>query len=96
MKEYGFTPERLYQTWFYETMGKRIKSRRKNQGETQEDLADALGISRVSMVNIENGKQRLPIHIINDICTLLKTNINALVPNRNEYTPAKDGMQEGG
>lgn len=87
--KYGELEDQLYKTWFYKNVGKSIKDKRNDCGNSQEELANALNISRVSMVNIENGKQRLPVHIINDICYLLKCSIADIVPSRSEYNHSK-------
>lgn len=69
------------QTIFYEMLGEKIREARKNQNLSQEDLADKLGMSRVSIVNIETGKQRLPLHVLADISELLKITVPELLPD---------------
>lgn len=81
----GEQPSEKYKTWFYEEVGRRIKAHRKNIKETQEALADALQLSRVSINNIESGKQRLPMHILNDVAYLLNIPVGELIPLRSEY-----------
>lgn len=68
------------QTIFYETIGEKIKDARKRKNFNQEVLADILGISRVSLINIETGKQRVPLHVLLDICESLEVTINDIVP----------------
>ncbi|WP_285009626.1 helix-turn-helix domain-containing protein [Pedobacter faecalis] len=68
------------QTEFYERIGERIKEARKVQEMNQDVLANTLGISRVSLVNIEAGKQRVPLHVLIDICEALNVSMNDLVP----------------
>lgn len=43
----------------YATLGKAIARLRAKSGMTQQNLADALGISRASVANIERGEQRV-------------------------------------
>ena len=43
---------------FYRTVGELIQASRKEAGLTQADLAAVIGHSRVSIANIEAGKQR--------------------------------------
>jgi len=74
-----------YKTWFYQKVGINIKNARIKCGDSQDGLSNALGISRVSMVNIENGKQRLPAHLINDIAHFLGIDINILIPSKYDY-----------
>lgn len=43
-------------------MGDRIRERRSGVGRTQQELADQLGLTRTSVVNIEKGRQHLAVH----------------------------------
>lgn len=43
----------------YGTLGKAIARLRTRSGMTQQNLADAVGISRASVANIERGEQRV-------------------------------------
>jgi transcriptional regulator with XRE-family HTH domain len=65
---------------FYQAIGYNIRLARKQLRLTQKDLAFLTGLSRVSINNIENGKQRLPAHWISPICKLLGKNINDVIP----------------
>ncbi|WCT11012.1 helix-turn-helix transcriptional regulator [Mucilaginibacter jinjuensis] len=47
---------------FYKVLGEKIASERKKVGMTQEQLGEILSLSRVSVVNIENGKQKPSIY----------------------------------
>lgn len=77
-KEYML--DREQQTLFYEKLGENIKEARRRQNMNQEELGVKLGLSRVSIVNIETGKQRLPIHVLGDITNILKVKMSELVP----------------
>lgn len=68
------------QTVFYEAIGEKIKEARKLRNLNQDVLADRLGISRVSLGNIELGKQRVPLHVLLDICESLNVTMNDIVP----------------
>lgn len=68
---------------FYFSLGNKIRKSRKEAGFTQEDLAFMMNISRVSVNNIEMGKQRLPVHLISSIAELFKISIHELIPNYN-------------
>jgi transcriptional regulator with XRE-family HTH domain len=68
------------QTVFYEKVGEKIKEVRKVRNMNQDELASQLGISRVSLVNIESGKQRVPVHVLLDICESLNLTLNDLIP----------------
>lgn len=73
--------DREQQTYFYEKLGENIKEARRRQNMNQEELGEKLGLSRVSVVNIETGKQRLPIHVLGDITDILKVKMSELVPD---------------
>lgn len=79
------------QTLFYQKIGERIRDVRKLKEMNQDELANKLGISRVSLVNIESGKQRVPLHVFLDICESLKVTLNDLVP-QNLTDPSLDTM----
>ncbi|RYE27488.1 MAG: XRE family transcriptional regulator [Sphingobacteriaceae bacterium] len=68
------------QTNFYEIIGDKIREARKLRNMNQDLLADRLGISRVSLGNIETGKQRVPLHVLLDICESLNVTMNDIVP----------------
>lgn len=81
-------------TKFYQSLGGNICDSRKRSGLTQEMLADQLSISRVSMTNIESGKQRLPLHLVSKIAEVLRTRLDSLIPVFNEdFTPEKKTAQ---
>ena len=46
----------------YENLGKRIKGLRQGLGQTQEQMAKQVGISRASLANIEAGRQKVLVH----------------------------------
>lgn len=58
----------------------RIRAFRKQQGVSQQSLADFLGKSRVTICNIEAGRQGLDSHGIYLICCALKCTPNELFP----------------
>lgn len=76
--------DREQQTSFYERIGEKIRETRKIREINQETLATTLGISRVSLINIETGKQRVPLHVLLDICVSLNVTMNELVPQNME------------
>ncbi len=65
---------------FYQLVGANIRQFRKEAGLTQDDLAYLLNVSRVSINNIELGKQRLPVHLISAIGNLFKVYIHEIIP----------------
>lgn len=68
----------------YMLIGERISEARTERGYTQQVLADAIGLTRTSIVNIEKGRQRLPLHILFPIAMQLKVNPRKLIPTVQE------------
>lgn len=66
----------------YAEIGRRIRSEREALGFTQTDLAQAVGLLRTSIANIESGRQRLPIQTLYQIAYELGVPIYALLPLR--------------
>ena len=68
----------------YRGVGRKLRQTRENQHLTQDSLAQRLGISRTSMVNIEAGRQRAPLHLLWQIAELLETKLTLLIPTPEE------------
>jgi len=70
----------------YEIIGARIaEARHSARGEpSQRELADAVGMSRGSIANIEAGRQRPPIHTLYDVAATLGVAPSALLPSAAE------------
>lgn len=66
-------------------IGGKIEEIRSNKGITQEDLAIRIGISRVSLVHIEQGKQVTKVSRIYDIAIALDVELFDLIPDKNWY-----------
>ncbi len=58
-------------------LGKKIQKRRKQIGLTQEELADKIGVSRVYMGYIEQGRNAPSLEIMEKISKALKTSLNS-------------------
>src|SRR5215475_6738399 len=63
----------------YRGVGRKIRQTRVNQNLSQDSLAQRLGISRTSMVNIEASRQRTPLHVLWQIAELLETKLTLLI-----------------
>ena len=63
----------------YEELGRRIKAARENEGINQDVVAKYLDLSRVSISNIEAGKQKVQLHTLLDLVKLLHINIDELL-----------------
>ena len=55
---------------------------------SQAKLAQELGLSRASVVNIEAGRQRTPLHVLWRIAEELQTDIALLIPDQTEFSSA--------
>ncbi|MBB6611787.1 helix-turn-helix transcriptional regulator [Pontibacter sp. Tf4] len=64
----------------YISLGSRIKEEREKAKLKQTKFAELLNISRASLVNIEKGRQRAPLHVLYEIARLLKLSIIDLLP----------------
>lgn len=73
---------------FYRLLGKRIREIRESHKHniTQETLAKNIGMSRTSIVNIENGRHHIQIHTLVDICTILHISMNDVLPEIKDDT----------
>lgn len=56
------------------TIGDRLKQARKSRGYTQDSLAEAIGVSRGVITNIEHEKAEPQKLVIHAICGVLKVN----------------------
>lgn len=68
----------------YRIIGARIREAREDINISQDKLANKVGVSRSSVVNIEKGRQRLPLHLMWNIANELKVEPNTLIPSRND------------
>lgn len=66
----------------YSALGSRIREQRQVAGFNQSKFAKLIRISRSSLVNIENGRQRAPLHLIYSIAQTLNLSIEILLPSQ--------------
>jgi transcriptional regulator with XRE-family HTH domain len=67
-------------------MGNKVCQLRIKKGLRQEDLADAIGLGRISIVNIENGIQQLtPLSILR-LSKLFNVAVDTFYPNQQQYS----------
>ncbi len=64
----------------YIEIGKRIRQERQAIGFNQAELAQEVGLTRTSIVNIERGYQRPPIHTLYRVARALAIPIDDLLP----------------
>jgi transcriptional regulator with XRE-family HTH domain len=79
---------------FYSLIGERIRDARIKSNITQETLSSFLGLSRVSVVNIEKGRQHPPVHLLWDIARVLNTTISELIPKLGLEETSNDKWKE--
>lgn len=75
---------RKKQERLYRTVGENIKKCRAQRGITQEQLAILISLSRTSVVNIEQGRQHPPLHLLLQIADCLSVTLHELIPNQSE------------
>jgi transcriptional regulator with XRE-family HTH domain len=73
----------------YKAVGRKIRTARERLEPklSQAKLAKKLGISRVSVVNIEAGRQHAPLSLLWQIAEILEIEPILLIPRRNELHP---------
>lgn len=74
---------------FYTWLGSRVKEYRKKKKLTQEDLAQLSLLKRTTVTNIENGKQKSPLHVIVAICYTLEIELSDLIPSISDLLGSK-------
>src|SRR5215218_9411231 len=70
----------------YKIVGERLKQRRLEAKVTQARLAEAVGVLRTSVTNIEAGRQKPPLHLLYKMCVELGVEISSVVPTVEEVT----------
>jgi transcriptional regulator with XRE-family HTH domain len=77
---------------FYKQLGANIRKNRLALGRSQDELARAIGLTRTSLTNIENGRQHPPLHTFCDIADQFKIDPSALLPIRTAPVQMPDFM----
>src|SRR5438045_4615671 len=72
------------QTTLYRHIGAAIRRHREARGMTQAQLASAIGLLRTSIVNLEAGRQRVPLHTLYPICAVLGIEAADVLPTVRE------------
>lgn len=68
----------------YKILGARIKKVRQDKSMSQDDLSEKINISRTSIVNIEQGRQKPPLHVIYKLADVLDIEPHDLLPTLTE------------
>lgn len=69
----------------YAHVGRKVREARQRANWTQADLADAVGMTRSSIANLEAGRQRIPVHLLVWIAEILNTTPRELLPNFSSF-----------
>jgi transcriptional regulator with XRE-family HTH domain len=74
----------------YRVIGSRVRAARRKKRWNQADLADAVGLTRSSIANVEAGRQRLLVHATLRVADALEVPIDSLLPTAEEITRNHD------
>ena len=66
---------------FYLKLGENIRQLRTQRKIKQAVIASHLGLSRISISNIESGTQRIQLHYLQILAKLLQVSLDELLPN---------------
>ena len=64
---------------FYKKLGEIIRTSRKKADLTQDDVGDHLGLTRISIVNFEQGTQKIQLHALLELSGLLNIDVGELL-----------------
>lgn len=77
----------------YQTIGERIVRARSAASLSQSKLAKKVGVSRTSIVNIESGRQRAPLHLLWQIAEALEVEAADVLPTRAHLASGPSPLQ---
>lgn len=69
----------------YDLLGDNIRRHRTLKGLTQEQLATKIDLARTSIVNIEQGRQHPPLHLLFEISRVLEVSFENLIPLESDF-----------
>lgn len=76
----------------YRHVGGRVSELRKQRNITQEQLAEAIGLQRTSITNIERGRQKILLHTLFEMATVLKVCVQDLLPEQERPASALERL----
>lgn len=82
----------------YVELGRRVRAARQSAGFSQMDLARRLGMSRTSITNLEQGHQRVALHVFLKLAAALGADPATLLPSADhgeDETPELRGLDKG-
>jgi transcriptional regulator with XRE-family HTH domain len=77
----------------YQMVGDRVCKARTAIGMSQTKLSNQVGVNRVSIVNIEKGRQRAPLDTLWQIANVLGVELVQLIPKNADFAKAADGIK---
>lgn len=69
----------------YQVLGERLREYRTAKGLTQEQLASKIELTRTSVVNIEQGRQHPPLHLLFQISEALEVDLYNFIPKPADF-----------
>jgi transcriptional regulator with XRE-family HTH domain len=66
---------------FYAEVGRRVRLARERAGLTQDALASRVALSRTSVTNIEQGRQKMLLHTLCGFAAAMNIEPSALLPD---------------
>lgn len=72
--------KKVEQAEFYKLLGANIRSIREEKNFKQDALAAHLGFTRISISNIETGKQKIQLHSLLELADFLNTPLIEMLP----------------
>jgi transcriptional regulator with XRE-family HTH domain len=70
----------LDQKAFYAEVGQKVKQARERRGLTQEELSSQVSLTRTSITNIEQGRQKFMLHTLIQMAAALAVAPSSLLP----------------
>lgn len=77
---------------YHSVVARRIKSRRTALGLTQEELAEKLDYTRVTVHHVESGKQDISVYLLYKMSTALGCSVYDLLPEHIEAELEKENV----
>ena len=78
---------------FYSKLGEKIKSIRNSKKISQEQLADQLELTRLSIINLEKGRHKPSIYQLLQIANYLGVTLMALIPPTTKKTTSPKNIR---
>ena len=72
----------------YKRFGQLVRRHRDRLKLSQAQIAEAVGLTRASVANIETGRQRIPLHQLFRLARALQVDVDALLPRQTTATQA--------